>query len=465
MKFSYVIYSLLAIGLSACATTRLPAPAKSAEALAEQFNSRSLQDAGLQGFLVENLGRAPETWNSDTLSWVAFYFNPSLQIARAQWAASRAAQQTMGERPNPIITLSPGFNSNHDVTVSPWFPAINLDFLWPTSDKRARQQDIARAEAEAARLAVLATVWQVRVELRAALTGAENADRRLIALRTQAQLQQSVLELLEQRLEAGSVAAADVAVARIAALRSEAAAAEVSSQCLAARTRTATALGLPVGALSGIRLSVAPPSSTQFAADALMAARQHSLQSRSDVLAALAKLRAREAGLALEIAKQVPDFHLGPGYQWDQGASKWSVALTFELPIFHRNEGPIAEAAARRDEAAAQLSAVQALAVAGIETAVADRASTGTALDHARRAHAEIEKQNALVAQRFALGAADRLEVLTARLDLATAEAALADASAAVRVADGQLEDALQIPFPRLTALADDARVRSNRHP
>ncbi|MEI6053465.1 MAG: hypothetical protein WCQ44_12245, partial [Opitutaceae bacterium] len=101
----------------------------------------------------------------------------------------------------------------------------------------------------------------------------------------------------------------------------------------------------------------------------------------------------------------------------------------------------------------------------GIETAVAARASAGTALDHARRAHAEIEKQNAMVAQRIALGAADRLEVLTARLDLAMAAAALTEAEAAVGVADGQIEDALQIPFPRLAALADAARVRPTRIP
>ena len=464
MKFSNAIFPLVAFGLGACATTRPPPPTESPETLGAKFSERSLQDAGLQAFLVENLGRTPQTWDTEALSWVAFYYHPSLEIARAQWAASRAAQRTMGERPNPIITLSPGFNPSHDVGVSPWFPSINLDFLLPSSDKRARQQDIARAEAEAARFAVLATVWQVRIGLGAALTDAENADRRFLALRTQAELQNNVLALLEQRVAAGSGVAADVAVARIAALRAEATAAEAGRQGLAARTRTAVALGLPVAALSGISLPVAPPSA-QFTADALAAARQQSLQSRSDVLAALAKLRAREAGLALETAKQQPDFHLGPGYQWDQGASKWSVALTFELPIFHRNEGPIGEAAARRDEAAAQLIAVQAQAVADIETAVAARTSAGTALDHARRAHAEIEKQNALVGQRFALGAADRIEVLTARLDLAMAAAALAEAEAAVGVADGQLEDTLQIAFPHLAALADAARVRPTRIP
>ena len=464
MKFRVAIFPLVALGLGACATTRPPAPVDSPETLVGKFPKRSLQDAGLEAFLLENLGRVPGKWDTEALSWVAFYFHPSLGIARAQWATSRAAQRTMGERPNPTITLAPGFNPKHDAGVSPWFPAINLDFLLPTSDKRARQQDIARAEAEAARFTVLAAVWQVRIALGAALTEAENADRRSAALRTQTEWQRGLLALLEKRVAAGSGVAADVAVARLAGLRAEAAAADASSQCLVARTRTAVALGLPLAALNGISLPIAPPSAP-LTAEALAAARQQSLQSRSDVLAALAKLRATEAGLALETAKQQPDFHLGPGYQWDQGASKWSVALTFELPIFHRNEGPIGEAAARRDEAAAQLIAVQAQVVAGIDTAVAARAGAGTLFEHARRARAEIEKQNSLVAQRFALGAADRLEVLTAKLDLAMADAALGDAETAVGVADGQIEDALQVPFPRLPALADADRVRPTRMP
>jgi hypothetical protein len=52
------------------------------------------------------------------------------------------------------------------------------------------------------------------------------------------------------------------------------------------------------------------------------------------------------------------------------------------------------------------------------------------------------------------LGAADQVESQTARLDVVTAETTLLDAENAAATAAGQLEDALQIPFPRLAALA-----------
>lgn len=451
---------LAALAWSACSTNPPPALSVSPESGATAIAARSLDDAGLGRFLADNVGRKPSApWDFEALSWVAFYYHPSLGLARAQWATTRAAQQSAGVRPNPTVSLVPGYNPNHDAGISPWFPAISFDFLLQNSGKRARQQDIARADAEAARLAVLSTVWQVRSELRAALTNAAIAARREASLRAQADVQRELLALLEKRLATGALSAVEVSGARLALMRAEAAAVEVASLQLTARARIATALGLPLAALEGIRLPP-PPTVTQLSGETLAAARRQSLQSRADVLGSLAKIQSAESALALEAAKQQPDFHLGPGYQWDQGANKWSVALTFELPLFHRNEGPIAEATARRAEAAAHFIAVQSQAVAAIDTAVAAQAAAAVRLEHANRVRAEVGRQSALAQERLKLGAADQIDLQTSRLDLVTAEAAVADAEAAAALAAGQLEDALQVPFPNLLVLADAARAQ-----
>lgn len=464
MKHLNVILPVAALALGACTTTPPPALSTSPEGAAASFTARSLTDGDLRRFLAENHGREPATWDFETLSWVAFYYHPSLDVARAEWAVTRAALQTAGSRPNPTVTLVPGYNSNREPGLSPWFPAVNLDFLLQASGKRARQQDIARADSEAARLAVVSAVWRVRSELRAALIEAATAVRREASFRAQADLQRELLALLEKRLAAGLVSAVELSAARLALLRAEAAAGEAAGLQVTARTRAAAALGLPVAALDGVTLPL-PPAVGVLSAEALATARWQSLQSRADVLAALEKIHSAEAALALEAAKQQPDFHLGPGYQWDQGANKWSVALTFELPIFHRNEGPIAEATARRTEAVAQFIAVQAQAVAAIEAAAAAQVVAATQLEHARRVRAEMVKQDALAQQRLSLGAADQVERQTARLDCAVAESALAGAESAAALAAGQLEDTLQIPFPNLAALSDASRVQFSRPP
>ena len=64
--------------------------------------------------------------------------------------------------------------------------------------------------------------------------------------------------------------------------------------------------------------------------------------------------------LRLEIARQYPDLHLNPGYEFDQADSKWALGLSIELPLLNQNQGPIAEAEARRLESAARFESLQA---------------------------------------------------------------------------------------------------------
>ena len=68
-----------------------------------------------------------------------------------------------------------------------------------------------------------------------------------------------------------------------------------------------------------------------------------------------------------EVAKQYPDVRLSPGYQYDQGDNEWSLGLSVDLPILNQNQGGIAEAEARRTEAAAKFNAIQAKVVAEID--------------------------------------------------------------------------------------------------
>lgn len=462
MKRASPLAALAAGLLAGCATTSLPpAPQPfSAEQSAARLDARSLRDPALAQFLAENLGAAPAAgaaWDFETFAWAAFYYHPSLAVARAQWQRARAEEQTANARPNPTVSLAPGYNSSHDPGISPWFPAINFDFLLQSRAKRTHQADVSRAESEAARLGVLAAAWQVRTELRRALADLAHARQRETVLRTQTDLAQKLLSLLEQRRAAGRIGSIELSAARVTLLNAEAAAADARAQAVAAHVRVAAALGLSVAALEGVELPV-PPLTAPLASEALAVARRQSLQSRADVLAALAHYESAQAALELEAAKQQPDVHLGPGYQWDQGANKWSLALTFELPIFHRNEGPIAVAVAHRAEAAAQFLAAQAQAIAAIDTAAAAQAAAAAQLVHTQHLRDESRRQSSLAQQRLTLGAADQVEVSTARLDAAAVELALLDAETAAALAAGQLEDALQIPFPRLAALTAPAR-------
>lgn len=441
------------------------APPLSAAARADQFDARSLQDPGLRRFLAENLGTSsPGEWNFDTLCWVGFYYHPSLALARAQWATARAAEVSAGIRPNPTLTLTPGYNSTRVPGVSPWMPGINFDFLFPTGEKRKLQQTVAQRDAEAARLAVFSAAWQLRSDLRRALIDLASAARREAVLQAQVEIQRKLTALIDQRFEAGSVAATDAATAHTALLRAETALGDATAQLAVARPRVAAALGLPLTALREITLPTGP-TAPALSPSAVSAARRESLQSRSDVLEALARYQSAQAALELEVAKRVPDFHLGPGYQWDQGSNKWTLGISFELPVFHRNEAAIAEAVARRAEAAARFDLVQAQAIGSIEAAWAAQSAAADQLRRVESLRSAVVNQTVSIRRRLELGSADQVEVETAELDFSAINATVADAENAAAVAAGQLEDALQLPFPHLEALAQSAPVPSPTPP
>lgn len=431
------------------------------EDTAAAFSARSLSDDRLRRYLAANLGREPSpwplaAWDLDTLTWAAFYFQPSLEVARAQWAEARAAIRTAAANPNPTLTLTPGYDTSVGPGVSPWFPSVQLNWLWSTAHKRDHQVAAAQFRAEAARLDVFAAAWQVRSDLRRAVIATGAAERRLGLVNEEVAAARELETLMQQRFDAGAISAFDLSAARAARVRAEAAAVETRLQAPQARSEVAQAIGVPSAALDGVRLPdlLGAPAPALSAGD-LAAARRASLRSRTDLLAALARYEAAQADLQLEIARQYPDLQIGPGYQYDLGENKWSLALAFDLPVLHRNQGPIAEAEARRRAAAAQFLALQARAIAEIDRAAAARDAAMAQLAQLRSARDELQTQAVRLMARFNAGESDRLALLSARSDLAAAELAVADAEAGAAEAAGQLENALQIPFANLAPVAD----------
>jgi cobalt-zinc-cadmium efflux system outer membrane protein len=176
--------------------------------------------------------------------------------------------------------------------------------------------------------------------------------------------------------------------------------------------------------------------------------RRQALQGRADVLAALSDYAASEAALQLEIAKQYPDIHLNTGYDYDQGLQKWGfLGFGVELPIMNRNEGPIAQAEARRKQAAARFEALQAKVIADLDRGLAVYQVAAKSRAGAEALLATERKQQQAVEQQLKAGAADRLDVLTTQLELATSELAVEDGQTKLHQALGGLEDAVQRPI------------------
>ena len=432
------------------------------------LESRTLADAGLRSFVETN---APElakewprrSWDLAGLTLVAFFYHPSLEVARAQWGVATAGIETAAGRPNPTVSVTPGYNFNAGSGISPWIPGVTFDVPIETAGKRGKRIRHAEHLAESARQTLTTVAWQVRGNLRAALIDLTTAERRRDLLRQQLEVQQRLAEILERRRRAGAASAVEVSAARIALTKLQAGEADADSQVAEARNRLAEALGLPVAALDGVQFRFPLESVSNLAALPDKAkARRLALQQRSDIRAALANYEASQWALQIEVAKQYPDLHLGSGYEWDQGENKWSPTLSLELPVLNHNQGPIAEAEARREEAAAQLLALQAKVIAEIDRAAAAQSTTAEQLKMLRQVHQASSEQLRLVQGRLAVGAVDQLEFQNAKLEVGVSALAVLDVEAKSSLAAAQLENALQIRLRGLS-VAEQQRGTQDR--
>jgi outer membrane protein, heavy metal efflux system len=453
--------ALLAGGLlAACAAQHYqPAPI-AAERAADAFEARRLTDDGLRIFAGQALGPEawpPPSWDYRTLSIAALYFNPSLDAARARIAESQAQILTAGARPNPSLALTPGIPS-------PYLLTVDLSFPLETAGKRGYRLQAARSLDLAARLELAQTAWTVRSAVRAALVDHLAASRTLDLLRGEADLRSEQVRLLEMMASAGEIPRAEVSTAEIELSRAHTGVAEAAARSLESAAALAAAIGIPVGALRDARLAwpewQSPPSAESLPRDEI---ERDAVLNRLDVRTALAQYAAAESSLQLEIAKQYPDIDIGPGYTYEEKRSYFTVGFAATIPLLDRNQGPIAEAEARRRQAQVKFAQTQAEVISNSERALALYAAALDGFAEAGRFVEAQARRSEATRKSVQAGEQGRLDLDDAEIERSVAERARLDALAHAQRALGDLEDAVERPLAAGDALPPIAGLDASR--
>lgn len=364
-------------------------------------------------------------------------------------AGELGGETTAAQRPNPTISAVPGYDfTATSIGINPWIPIVSIDVPIETAGKRGYRKAQARHLSDSARLNIATTAWQVRSNLRTSLIDLTAARQREMLLQKQSAIQERLVHALGQQLKAGEVSTPEVTLMQIALTKSQLDLADARRQSADARVRVADAIGLSVKALDDFNLAF-DLSARHPAATALMSTevREQALRSRPDILGALADYAASQSALQLEIAKQYPDIHLGPGYQFNNGDHQFFLALTAELPVLNQNQGLIAEAEARRTESAARFNELQAKVITEIDRAVAVYRVTQKNLSTLELLESEQKRENESVEAQVKVGAADQLTLLNSQIEVGASELVRLDGQTKVEQAFGALEDAMQRPI------------------
>jgi outer membrane protein TolC len=438
------------LSLAGCAAQRYQVAPIVASATASRLESRNLADPGLQSFVEQNLGHSvspwpPATWDFQTLSLAALYFNPALDSARARVAGTEAALITAGARPNPTLSIAPGIPTPYLLT---------LDFSIPieTAGKRGYRIQVARSLDQATRFDLADSAWTVRSGVRAALLNYIIASQNLELFRSEENVRNDQVKILEQIFSAGEMPRQNVDLARIELSKAHLAISTTEGQVAEARAALAAAVGIPVAGLRGAQFSWpgmdTPPSAESLSAEEVQ---RDAVLNRLDIRRALAQYAAAEAGLQLEIAKQYPDINIGPGYTYEETHSFFTLGASTIVPLFNRNQGPIAEAEARRKEAAAAFLERQAQVIARSERALAVYSAALKELSEAESLR-KLQENQAQITQRAIRSGTDiRLSLDSVEIQNWVLARARLDALLRAQKALGDLEDAVQHPLaPRV---------------
>jgi outer membrane protein TolC len=432
--------------LAGCAVQRYTPARIDASATASQFESRSLADTGLRSFEESNLGHPvspwpPKSWDLQTLSLAALYFNPALDLARARLATAEGAVVTASARPNPTVDFVPG-------VPAPYLLTQDFLFLIETAGKRGARVQIAQNLDQAAQLDLADSAWTVVIGIRLGLLNFLVASRNLELLRSEEKIREDQVAILEHVLSAGEITRLDVDLARMEASKTQVAIRTAEGQAAEAKAALAAAIGIPVAGLGGAEFSWSnmdmPPAPESLSADQVQ---RDAVLNRLDIRRSLAQYAAAEAAVHSEIAKQYPNFNIGPGYTYEERNSFFTVGFSTSLPIFNRNQGPIAEAEGRRKEAAAAFVQTQAQVIARGERALAVYTAELNEVGEAQSLYQLQETQLQVVQQNIRAGADNRLSLDAVQIQLSVLARARLDALGRAQRTLGDLEDAVQRPL------------------
>ncbi len=441
---------LLVGGLDGCATYH-PEPLDAVKT-ARQLDSRSLANPELCRYLAANMGAnlptcPPPQWSLAALTLVGFYYSPDLAVADARVREADAAVITAGAVPNPTAHVGPQFREAISPNFPPWgIGSFTLDLPIETAGKRGYRTAEAERLADAARLAAGEAAWGVRSRIRAALLQylLDLRERDLSAHEEDTLAQ--VVRLFEQRVRAGAASQPELYLAQSSLQGAKLKFIEIVARVSVDRDILSAALGLQ--ALGGVAFSWpgfdSPPGQSRLSPTEI----QHlALLNRIDLRRQLARYAAADEALKLEIAKQYPDINLAGGYSWEGGENIFELGPSAVLPVFNRNQGPIAEAEARRREIAAQFLAMQAGIIEQSRTALARYRGALGALEAARSA-AELQAKRLGQARRaVAVGESDTVALAQARLQDLSGQQGLLDSLTNAQTALGALEDSIQRPL------------------
>ncbi len=385
---------------------------------------------------------------------LALQEQPSVVQARGQVSVAGASRRQALGNWLPSVSLSSSWSTNSserfDPTTQRNISAASTSVSGGLSSslelfdgfRRAAQGRSARADVDAAEATLINQEFQVILQTKQAFFNALAADELVRVTETQIQRAEGQLRIAREKLAAGSATRSDT-------LRSMVELSNARLQKLNAETLRATAeanLARLIGVDGRVSaeadealMTIAPLDTTTI--------REEALYRAPSIGQAEAAARAADAGVAVSRAQYFPSLtgsyqNSFSGQQIDALRNSWSVRFSLSWPIFNgfTRELNQTRSAATRDAAYAQAADARRQVNAQLTQYLAAIDAAQTRLEIARASRAAADEDSRVQRERYRLGVATIVDVLTSQVNLDQAEVDEVQARFDFLVAKAQIE-------------------------
>lgn len=320
------------------------------------FLARTPESPEVKAFAESLAARSPDISGFDPADGVtcaeaeviALVFNADLRLARLRAGVTRATAENAGLWEDPTIGVD--LTRIVQSTPEPWKVFTSVGITIPISGRLEIEKQRTGVEHAAELARVAQREWSVRMSIRRAWSEWSALDAQLAATREFLGRVDQILAVVDKMEQAGEMARTEARLFRIEKATKAAELAVLESRAQQANLRLRQLMGM------------SPDAPLQFQASGVGPARASDSRStdaselgrRSPaMLVVAAEYEAAEKALELEVRKQYPDLHIGPGYGREDGQDQVLLGLSIPIPILNANRQGIAEARARREVAQA----------------------------------------------------------------------------------------------------------------
>lgn len=402
-----------------------------------------------QGYAHENLPFAE--WGLDELTLCALYFNPKLDVAKAQLALANLSVNTANQQQIPTLGGRTAHSNLTNGDKSPWAFGLEVEIPIETANKRQIKVEEAQHLQEVARIDVADVAWQLRSQIAKDLLSYYENITQQKQFKNELTVQNSLVALLEKRLKLGATSNTELNAAKLLQQKAQFLLNSEQSKSAEILAALAADVGLSNEKFALLQLKPLDIESALSNAPSTENYQEKALLNRLDIRRSLAKYAAAESKIKLEIAKQTPDISLSPGFAFEFGDSIWSLGFSTLLNLLNKNnalnQSLVAEATQLREIEGAQFEALQANVIAEVSQANAAYTASQQNINQVKQQLLAQQQYTQKLQRQLDAGLIDRLDLTQNKLNTTLLEQQLINAQFQQMNALLALENTVQMPL------------------